>query len=195
MQYLDVCTCPLFIEVSYPDYEEPGNDATFMEKFREINFRGPKLIRKIRENYAPRKYSAIRYSDELQLSSDNSKISFPSNLHVIDFTIYVTCTYSGSKQSCLVQHLISQCQKFGINYLRTHYYINVYTPCHSQQQRFYAVYWMATTSEFTSIHPPLFQADFNNLCNLPNITQTNNFTAHILNFHRNHTHHNGEVWE
>ncbi len=32
-----------------------------MEKIRELNFHGPKLIREIRENYAPRKYSAIRY--------------------------------------------------------------------------------------------------------------------------------------
>ena len=41
-----------------------GNDY---RKFPGLNFRGPKLIREIRENYAPRKYGAIRYEEEVAI--------------------------------------------------------------------------------------------------------------------------------
>ena len=45
----------MHVETQKPEY-----DVMIIEKFRGLNFRGPRLIREIRENYAPRKYGAIR---------------------------------------------------------------------------------------------------------------------------------------
>ena len=37
--------------------------ARFSKHFAELNFRGSKRIREKRENYVPRKFSAIRYDN------------------------------------------------------------------------------------------------------------------------------------
>ena len=47
--------------LDHPPTLKPGYDVTIIGKFRGLNIRGPRIIREIWENYAPRKYGAIRY--------------------------------------------------------------------------------------------------------------------------------------
>ena len=55
------CNLKRFVETIFADQGNPASHAFFLRLFAAPNFRGSRPIREKRENYAPRKFGAIRY--------------------------------------------------------------------------------------------------------------------------------------